>query len=68
MSAPTQTPPRPASRGGADIRLPWWALALPVLAFVALLLLIQNPADAQAATGDPAVTRLLEHLQQLITR
>ena len=68
MSAPTQTPPHPASRGGVDIRLPWWALALPTLAFVVLLGLILNPTDAQAATGDPAVTRLFEHLQQLISR
>jgi anti-sigma-K factor RskA len=68
MSAPTHTRPHPAPRGGVDIRLPWWALALPTLAFVVLLTLILNPTDAQAATGDPAVTRLLEHLQQLITR
>ncbi|MFI9176193.1 hypothetical protein [Streptomyces lincolnensis] len=66
MSAPTQTPPHPVSRGGVDIRLPWWALALPTLAFVVLLALILNPSDAHAATGDPAVTRLLQHLQQLI--
>ncbi len=68
MSAPTHTRPHPASRGGVDIRLPWWALALPTLAFGVLLGLILNPADAQAATGDPAVTRLFEHLQQLISR
>jgi hypothetical protein len=68
MSAPTHTRPHPAPRGGVDIRLPWWALALPTLAFVVLLTLILNPADAQAAGGDPAVNRLFEHLQQLITR
>ncbi|WLW56097.1 hypothetical protein [Streptomyces sp. YU58] len=66
MSAPTQTPPHPASRGGVDMRLPWWALALPTLAFVVLLALMLNPSDAHAATGDPTVTRLLEHLRQLI--
>jgi len=68
MSAPTHTRPHSAPRGGVDIRLPWWALALPTLAFVVLLALILNPTDAQAATGDPAVTRLFEHLQQLISR
>ena len=68
MSAPTHTRPHPATRGRVDIRLPWWALALPALAFVALLALILNPADAQAATGDPAVTHLFERLQQLIAR
>ncbi|WP_406214928.1 hypothetical protein [Streptomyces canus] len=68
MSAPTHTPPHSASRGGVDIRLPWWALALPTFAFVVLLALILNPADAHAASGDPAVTQLLERVQQLIAR
>ncbi|MFF8577040.1 hypothetical protein ACF07F_25180 [Streptomyces sp. NPDC015237] len=65
MSAPTHTRPPRATRGGVDSRLPWWALALPVLAFVTLLLLILNPADAQAATGQPALAHLLERLLQL---
>jgi hypothetical protein len=68
MSAPTHTRPHPASRGGVDIRLPWWALALPTLAFITLLVLILNPSDAQAATGDPAITHIFERLQQLVTR
>ncbi|KOG28706.1 hypothetical protein [Streptomyces resistomycificus] len=68
MSAHTRMRPHPATRGGVDIRLPWWALALPTLAFVVLLALILNPADAQAASGDPAVAHLLERLQQLISR
>ncbi|MDQ0403005.1 MULTISPECIES: hypothetical protein [unclassified Streptomyces] len=65
MSAPTYTRPPRATRGGVDSRLPWWALALPVLAFVTLLLLILNPADAQAATEQPAIAHLLERLLQL---
>ncbi|MFD0058791.1 hypothetical protein ACFVHR_34255 [Streptomyces sp. NPDC127168] len=65
MSAPTHTRPPRATRGGVDSRLPWWALALPVLAFVTLLLLILNPADAQAATAQPALAHLLERLLQL---
>ncbi|MFF4395447.1 hypothetical protein [Streptomyces sp. NPDC001480] len=68
MAARTHTRPHPATTGGVDIRLPWWALALPALAFVALLMLILNPSDAQAATGDPALTHLFERAQQLITR
>ncbi|NEE05838.1 hypothetical protein G3M58_05255 [Streptomyces sp. SID7499] len=68
MSAPTHTRPHPASRAGAAGRLPWWALALPVLAFTALLALILNPSDAHAATGDPVITRLFAHAQQLMTR
>ena len=68
MSARTHTLPRPATKGGVDIRLPWWALALPTLAFVVLLTLILNPADAHAASGDPLVTQFLERVQQLIAR
>ncbi|MCX4760984.1 hypothetical protein OG562_08390 [Streptomyces sp. NBC_01275] len=69
MSARTHPRPHPAAApGGVDIRLPWWALALPTLAFVTLLVLILNPVDAQAAAGDPAITHLVERVQQLITR
>ncbi|MEU0203802.1 MULTISPECIES: hypothetical protein [unclassified Streptomyces] len=68
MSAPTHTRPHPAPRAGADSRLPWWALALPMLAFTALLALILNPSDAHAAAGDPALTHLFERAQQLIAR
>ncbi|MBC7268052.1 MAG: hypothetical protein H5T76_04920 [Streptomyces sp.] len=67
MSAPTHTRPHPASRGGVDTRLPWWALALPTLAFITLLALILNPSDAQAASGDPAITQLIERARQLIS-
>ncbi|MBC2901870.1 hypothetical protein [Streptomyces cupreus] len=68
MSAPTHTPPHPARRGGVDIRLPWWALALPVLAFGTLLVLILDPAEAHAASADPAITQLFERVQQLMAR
>ncbi|MFJ1810709.1 MULTISPECIES: hypothetical protein [unclassified Streptomyces] len=68
MPAPTHTRPHPATSGGADSRLPWWALALPTLAFIILLVLILNPADAHAATGDPAITHLVERVHQLVTR
>lgn len=68
MSAPTYTRPPRSARGGVDIRLPWWALALPVLAFVALLLLILNPADAHATAEQPAISHLLERLEQLTAR
>ncbi|MFJ1970421.1 hypothetical protein ACIO93_17285 [Streptomyces sp. NPDC087903] len=68
MSAPTHTRTHPATRGGVDIRLPWWALALPALAFITLLVLILNPSDAQAATGDPAITHIFQRLQELVGR
>ncbi|CAL9406095.1 hypothetical protein [Streptomyces sp. enrichment culture] len=57
-----------ATGSGVEMRLRWWALALPVLAFMTLLLLILNPADAHAATEQPAILHLLERLQQLILR
>ncbi|WP_309093619.1 hypothetical protein [Streptomyces sp.] len=68
MSAPVHTSPHPATRAGADSRLPWWALALPALAFTALLLLILHPSGAHAAGGDPAITHLFERIEQLATR
>ncbi|MFJ6896827.1 hypothetical protein [Streptomyces hokutonensis] len=68
MSAPTHTRPHPATTGGVDSRLPWWALALPALAFVALLVMMLNPTDAQAAASDPMITHLFERAQQLIAR
>lgn len=68
MSARTPTRSHPALRSGVDSRLPWWALALPTLAFVTLLALILNPADAHAATAEPGITHLLERARQLITR
>ncbi|MFI5800800.1 hypothetical protein [Streptomyces sp. NPDC051677] len=68
MPAPTHTRPRSATPGGVDTRLPWWALALPTLAFVILFVLILNPADAHAATGDPAIPHLVERVQQLIAQ
>ncbi|WP_055690100.1 hypothetical protein [Streptomyces prasinus] len=68
MSARTHTRPHPAPRGGVDIRLPWWALALPALAFVALLTLLLNPADAHATTPEPGLTHLIERAQQLMAR
>ncbi|MGW5335737.1 hypothetical protein [Streptomyces bauhiniae] len=61
MPVPAHTRPHPA---GA--RPPWWALALPILAFVALLLLIINPSDAHAASGDPALAQILERAMQLV--
>ena len=68
MSARTHTRHHPATTGGVDIRLPWWALALPTLAFIVLLALMLNPSEAPAATGDPAITHLFERAQQLIGR
>ncbi|WP_406098330.1 hypothetical protein [Streptomyces sp. NBC_01013] len=64
---PTRTHTRSAT-AGVEVRLPWWAVALPAVAFGALLLLIAGPGQAHAATGDPAVGRLLGRIVELLTR
>lgn len=69
MSARTPTPTHTTTvTTGVDVRLPWWALALPVAAFVALFLLIAGPAGAHATGGEPAVGRILEQIQHTLTR
>ncbi|MFI1399627.1 hypothetical protein [Streptomyces sp. NPDC020681] len=65
---PAHTHTRSHAQGSADSRLPWWALALPVLAFAVLLVLIADPAQARAAGGDPAVGQIIEHLQHTLSR
>ncbi|MGW6569480.1 hypothetical protein [Streptomyces sp. NPDC054975] len=64
MSARTHTRTPSPSVGGVDTRLPWWALALPVAAFVALFLLIAGSSGASATGGEPTVGRLLVQIQQ----
>ncbi|WP_031086153.1 hypothetical protein [Streptomyces sp. NRRL WC-3549] len=59
---------RAAPDDAVEVRLPWWAVALPALAFAALLLLIAGPGQAQAATADPAVGRLLGRIMELLSR
>ncbi|WP_336322115.1 hypothetical protein [Streptomyces lavendofoliae] len=54
--------------GTAAIRLPWWAVALPVLAFVVLLSLIAGGGEAHATGGDPAVGRILEQIRDTLAR
>ncbi|MFF8605453.1 hypothetical protein ACF06X_05905 [Streptomyces sp. NPDC015346] len=71
MSArtPTRTPSPshfPSPSGGVDTRLPWWALALPAAAFVALLLLIAGPAGAAAGGDDPSVAHVLEQIRRTL--
>ncbi|WP_049577537.1 hypothetical protein [Streptomyces sp. SBT349] len=54
-----------ANRPGVDLRLRWWAVALPVATFAALLMLLASGTDADAATGadfEP-LGRLVEHVR-----
>ncbi|MEU9758212.1 hypothetical protein AB0D98_00030 [Streptomyces sp. NPDC047987] len=67
MSAPVPTRPTAPPTGGVDMRLPWWAVALPAVAFAALLLMIVGSREAHAASTDPAVGRLLARLLALFT-
>jgi hypothetical protein len=50
-----------------EVRLPWWAIALPALAFAALLLLIAGSGEAHAVAADPAISRLLARIAALVT-
>lgn len=68
MPARTHTRSTRPDAGGVEIRLPWWAVALPAVAFGALLLLIVAPGQAHAATDGSAVGQLLERIVDLLTR
>jgi hypothetical protein len=54
-----------ARSAGTETRLPWWALALPVIAFVSLLSLMVGPAHSAAAQDGP-MSRVVDHVQQLL--
>ncbi|MFE2379190.1 hypothetical protein [Streptomyces sp. NPDC059398] len=60
----TTGPHHGPAQSGIDVRLPWWAVALPALAFAVLLLLISAPGQAHTGTGEATVTRVLERIQQ----
>jgi hypothetical protein len=64
MSARTRTRPAHPVDSGLEIRLPWWAIALPALAFAALLILLAGPTDAHAAGGSGAVSQFLGLVHQ----
>jgi len=64
MSARTHTPPHPATTGGVEIRLPWWALALPALAFTVLLALILDPATTSGG-GSPLLGHIVASIRQV---
>ncbi|MGP3950479.1 hypothetical protein [Streptomyces sp. 7N604] len=66
MSARTQSWTTPA-RGSYEMRLPWWAIALPAIAFAALLLLMAGPSDAHAAVGsEPGLVHVLDRVQEVL--
>ncbi|MGW2178798.1 hypothetical protein ACWCXX_12065 [Streptomyces sp. NPDC001732] len=67
MSARTHPRTTRPATGAIEVRLPWWAVALPAVAFAALMLLIVGTGDAHAATTDPAIGRLLARVMALVT-
>ncbi|MEV6319164.1 hypothetical protein [Streptomyces sp. NPDC051776] len=67
MRAPAQSRTAPPSRDAYEIRLPWWAIALPAVAFAALLLLIAGPAEAHAAAGpQPVLVHALDRAREIL--
>ncbi|MFF2963383.1 hypothetical protein ACFVT1_31735 [Streptomyces sp. NPDC057963] len=67
MSAPMHTRSTHSATGSVEVRLPWWAIALPAIAFAALLLLIVGSEDTSVATADPAIGRLFERIAALVS-
>ncbi|MDK1474274.1 hypothetical protein QNO07_12730 [Streptomyces sp. 549] len=69
MTARAHTRPTPAAPSGPGIRLRWWALALPVLTFLALLALLIVGGEAQASSPTPVVPveELLSRLRQALS-
>ncbi|MFF2020201.1 hypothetical protein ACFVW2_00100 [Streptomyces sp. NPDC058171] len=67
MPARTHTrPSSPASTGGVEVRLPWWAVLLPAVAFVVLFVLLLNPAEAHAAPAYPEIGLFVERARQVL--
>jgi hypothetical protein len=56
----------PTARAAAQSRLPWWALALPTLAFLVLLGLVARPDEAHAAVASPGLAGLVDRLAALL--
>ncbi|MFC4030530.1 hypothetical protein ACFO3J_03480 [Streptomyces polygonati] len=53
---PAAPGPAPDKAAGVQTRLPWWAVALPAVAFAALLALLSaGPANASAGASAAAV-------------
>jgi len=67
MTAPAHSRSARPVQGSTEFRLPWWAIALPAIAFAALLLLMTGTGQAQASAGDPAMGRFLTHISQVLT-
>ncbi|MGW7367812.1 hypothetical protein ACWGI8_31410 [Streptomyces sp. NPDC054841] len=67
MSARMHTRSHVPAAAGVDVRLPWWAVVLPVIAFATLFVLMTGTGEAHAASGDPSVGAFLDRIQQTLT-
>jgi hypothetical protein len=71
MAAPShrsRTPARSTGRS-AQARLPWWALALPLAAFAALLMLpLSGSGTAGESAGTSSVSQVLDRVQAVLAR
>ncbi|MGY5130181.1 hypothetical protein [Streptomyces nigrescens] len=65
MSAAFRRPPA-AKASRLRSRLPWWAPALSVVSFTALLALVAGPPEASAASARQGLAPLLEFLAELV--
>ncbi|EDY45436.1 hypothetical protein [Streptomyces sp. SPB074] len=66
MSTQVHSRGEPTSSAPAQSRLPWWALVLPTLAFLVLLALVAQPAQAHAAVTAPGLAGLLDRFGALL--
>ncbi|KAB8157478.1 hypothetical protein FH609_029870 [Streptomyces sp. 3MP-14] len=49
-----------------ELRLRWWAVALPVAVFLGLLALLASGGENTTAGGMDPLTRVVEHLQSTL--
>ncbi|WP_328387941.1 hypothetical protein OHS81_28745 [Streptomyces sp. NBC_00400] len=67
MSAASSRPAAAkARRPRLRVHLPWWALALPVISFVVLLILVASPAEARAASAPQGLVALVKLLARMV--
>ncbi|MER7397950.1 hypothetical protein ABT381_20885 [Streptomyces sp. NPDC000151] len=57
---------RHTKAGARPVRLPWWAVALAVVSFVALLSVMTSAAKADAAGVPPSLAPLVDLLARLL--
>ncbi len=57
----------PRTTAGAPVRLPWWAVVLPALAFAVLLAVVaQGGGHAEAVAASQPLTEIAGHLRGVL--